>query len=235
MPFLPSSLVADLCAWADGSEAHRARPDSWSRDKVLTRLATPAAAALAVRCHPLGDAVLRALAHRHEDPVATMAALAGLAPRLNTIVGRWRRAGMPAQDLIDAEADLVAEALHVLRHHPDLPSDLVVRSAWHRTHGRRRTERSRSARIRALDAGTTPSSEMEAHPLAGIIGCLSAAMSTATLRRDEASAIWADVCGWTPSEAASLTGWSGQTWRARRLRAFAAARHSPAFKRLEVA
>ena len=235
MPSRQPSVLAVLCAWPGTAEAQRCSPDAWSANRVLCRFSTPAGASLVVRRHPAGDTVLAALASHPADPVATAAALAGLAPRLSGIVARWRRAGMSPQDLVDAEADLVSDTLDVLRRLPELPGNLVVRSAWHRTHGRRRTERLRAARVRPLDEVSTPTSEMTSHPLAGIVGCLSAAMSTATLRVDEAAAIWADVCGWTPAEAAAVTGWSGQTWRARRLRAFEAARHSPAFARLDVA
>ena len=189
---------------------------------------------LAVREHALADTVLAALASRPTDPVATLAALAGLAPRLSSITTRWRRAGMPAEEVTDAEADLLTETLDTLRRLPTLRADLVVRTAWHRTHGRRRTDRSRAARTGALHEYATATTQLATNPLATIVSCLAVALSTATLRRDEAAAIWADVCGWSPNEAAREAGCSAQTWRARRLRAFGAARHSPAFDAMKV-
>lgn len=235
MPSRQPSPVAILCAWPQSCEARRGSPRAWSADRVLSRFATPAVAALAVRDHALADTVLAALASRTADPVATLAMLAGLAPRLSSITARWRRAGMPAEDLADAEADLLAETLDTLRRLPTLRADLVVRTAWHRTHARRRTDRARAARTGPLNEAAAATAELATNPLTAIVTCLAAALCTATLRRDEAAAIWADVCGWSPSEAAQLTGWSPQTWRARRLRAFDAARRSPAFDAMGVA
>ena len=228
------SPVAVLCAWPDSCEARRRSPQAWSADRVLSRFATPAAAALAVREHTLADTVLAALAARQDDPVATLAALAGLAQRLSSITARWRCAGMPEEELPDAESNLLVETLDTLRRLPALRADLVVRTAWHRTHARRRTDRARAARTAPLHSDAAATTQLATHPLAAILGCLCAALSTTTLRRYEAAAIWADVCGWSPNEAAQLTGCSPQTWRARRLRAFDAARHSPAFDAVEV-
>ena len=234
MPSRQPSPVTVLCAWPDSCEARRRSPEAWSADRVLSRFATPAAAAFAVREHTLADIVLAALAARQDDPVATLAALAGLAPQLSSVTARWRRAGMPPEELADAEADLLVETLDALRMLPALRTDLVVRTAWHRTHARRRTDRARAARTAPLHSDAAATTQLAMHPFAAILGCLCTALSTATLRRHEAAAIWADVCGWSPNEAAQLTGWSPQTWRSRRLRAFNAARHSPAFDAVEV-
>ncbi len=142
-------LLTTLTAWPTGpgrSRAGRRAASGWSADPALARFATPGDAARAVGHPACGAAVLTALAARWDDSWATTAALAGLAPRVAPIVGRWVRAGMCAADVEDAESDLLAGCLAGLRHsRPDRLLDPagMVATAWQRASNDRRTLRAR--------------------------------------------------------------------------------------------
>lgn len=231
------SITARLLAWVDQSEARSPAPQTWAADRVLCRFVTPAAAALAVRDHRLGDRVLAALAHAGGfggDQVADLAALSGLAPRLVAITARWERARMPAVDLVDAECDLVTECVELLRRHPGLPANAVVRSAWHRSAGKRRTQRSRAARVHRLTPDTAGAgSDMD--PLAGLVGRIGEALTTGAVSVTEATAIWTHACGFDNSQAAVLAGCTPGAWRTRLSRALRAAGRFGMFDAMEVA
>ena len=233
------SITARLLDWTDTREARSPLPDSWAADRVLCRFESPAAAALAVRGHPVGDRILAGLATVASggpggDPLADTAALSGLAPRLMPIVARWRRAGIPQVDLADAEADLVAECLFALRSQPHITADALVRRAWHRAHARRRTQRSRSARLRALNPGGAEPDGVGSDPVARLVGRLSDALGASAISTIEATAIWAHACGLSTGEASSRAGCSEAAWRARRCRALRAAARAGVLERGEV-
>ena len=236
----PPSITGRLLDWVDSPQALSPVPESWAADRVLRRYQFAAAAALAVRVHPAGDRILSSLATVGSgdpggDPLADTTALSGLAPRLMPIVARWRRAGVAGADLADAEADLVAECLFALRGHGNITADAVVRLAWHRTHALRRTQRSRSARMNALNPGGAEARGVEADPVARLVRRLSDALGAGAISTIEVTAIWAHASGFSIAEAASRAGCSEAAWRARRCRALRAAVRAGVLDRGEVA
>ena len=222
------SITARLLDWVDTREARSAVPDSWLADRVVSRFESPAAATLALRVHPAGDRILTGLSSLGSsnpgcEPLADTAALSGLAPRLMRIVARWQRAGIAGADLADAEGDLVAECLFALRCHPNITRDAAVRLAWHRAHSLRRTQRSRSSRLKAANPGSADPPGIGSDPVANLIRRLSDALCSSSISRIEATALWAHACGFTIEEAASRAGCTEATWRARHCRALRAA------------
>ena len=226
MPTATTPLLAALTAWPAGpgrSAAVRRATAGWADDPVLCRFPSPAVAPSAVGHPATGPLVLTALAARPDDPVATTAALAGLAPRLVPIVGRWARAGLAGSELEGAEADLVAECLIGLRGaRADLLVDpaAVVAGAWHRVCADRRTLRARAARTAPGDP------ELLAAPhAAGRSGVetvmveLTDAARSGRLGVDAARALAWQAAGWSSVELADRTGIPAATLRARRSRA----------------
>jgi len=230
----PPSIVDALLSWTTTPDANRPVPEAWSSDPLLSRFPTPAAAATAIRRHPLGDQVLARLASLTGDELATTAALAGLALRLSQIAARWRRSAMPAGDMADAEAELVTECLAVLRQQPDLPADVVVQSAWHRSHSRRRAHRARAQTSQALDtelADSRPAADTALTVITNLVD----ALRGGDLKVEDAAILWATASGTTAAEAAGAAGCTPEAWRKRRSRAIRRARRSRAFRLLEVA
>jgi hypothetical protein len=215
------SLITVLSAWPDHPDAGRPAP-AWTNHQVLGAFATPAQAVLAARGHD-GDRVLAALAARRHDPAATTAALAALAPRLGLISGCWKRSGLSGADLADAESDLVTECLAGLRANPHRTAVMVVQTAWHRVHGRRRTTRARAARLVAIDHDHfRQAGAPDPGPLHQLQELLAEGLRDGTVSRLEAQSVWAAATGWTTPEACAAIGCSAPAWRARRSRAIRA-------------
>lgn len=187
MPYTPTFLIRGLADWLAGPEAARPVP-AWSTDPLLSNCQSPAGAAAGA----VGDpAVFAALAARDTDPVATLAALAVVAGRLQPIVRRWCRSGLAGQDLADAEADLVTEALAAMRADPSRPPAVIAQMAWHRVEAIRRTLRSRAARQDPLAPAhdrLVPPAEPSVRPL-GLIG---EALAAGVLTAATAAVVWAE-------------------------------------------
>ena len=56
------------------------------------------------------------------------------------------RGGLRGDDLDDAEADLIAAAVELIKSRPDLTPAAIARTAWHRASAKRTTERRRISR-----------------------------------------------------------------------------------------
>lgn len=187
MPYTRPVLIRGLTDWLAGPEATRPIP-TWSSDPLLSRYHSPAGAAARAVDDP---AVFTALASRDTDPVATLTALAVVASRLQPIVRRWCRSGLPGEDLADAEADLVTEALAAMRADPSRPPAVVAQMAWHRVEAIRRTLRSRAGRQEALAPAhdrLVPPAQPGLRPL-GLIG---EALAAGVLTAATAAVVWAE-------------------------------------------
>jgi hypothetical protein len=142
-----TSILRRLSAWPAGSDAQRPVCE-WADDSVLALLPNGAAAVAAAGVD--GD-VFEALAARADDPIATAAVMAVLARRLIPIASGWVRRGLSDEDLADAEADLVVEAITALRRDPTVGVAGIVQVAWHRVSGLRHTAVTRAARSTPLE------------------------------------------------------------------------------------
>lgn len=212
MPYTRPLLIRGLTDWLAGREAARAIP-AWSTDPLLSRHHSPAGAAAGAVADP---AVFTALAARDTDPVATLTALAVVAGRLQPIVRRWCRSGVGGEDLADAEADLVSEALAAMRADPSRPPAVIAQMAWHRVEAIRRTQRSRAARQEALgpahDRLVPP-----AHPGVRPLGLIGEALAAGVLTAATAAVVWAECNpAMTDREGCDPVAWRQRRFRARR-------------------
>ena len=207
-------LLSRLADWSRTTSA--CRPVSaWAADPVLARFDSPAAAATAAGAEP---EVFHALAARHDEP-AVMAALSVLAPSLVGVARRWQRCGMGPDEVADAEASLVAEALELIREHPELGHALMAQKAWHRVAAGLRTSRSRDRRVLPrLDPEPAEADDS----MVVLLDALRLAMDAGALTAEGARTIWAAETGWSGPEAAAATGCSAGAWRTRSWRARAA-------------
>lgn len=210
MPYHRLSLIRGLTNWPASPEATRPAT-SWSADPPLAGFSSPAEAASRAAQDP---AVFAALAGRPDDRLATAAALAVVAGRLAPVAARWYRSGLRGDDLADAEADLVAEALAAMRADPGRPAGVVAQIAWHRVEAIRRTARGRARRHEPLapchDRLTRPA-EAVLRPL-GVIG---EAVASGVLTAAAAAVLWSE-CGLPVLNPSSV---SPAAWRQRRSRA----------------
>lgn len=208
MPYSRPLLVVGLCDWTATPEASRP-VSAWTVDPALSQCASPADAVTRAASDP---ALFGSLAARTGDRLATTAALAVVAERLRPIVMRWRRAGLSGEDLSDAEADLVAEALVAMRADPSRPPAEIAQVAWHRVEAIRRTGRARADRQVPLSpAHEAPAAQSGLRPL-GLIGD---AVAAGVLTAATAAALWAE-CGLATMDLGSC---SPVAWRQRRSRA----------------
>lgn len=223
MPDHRTLLIRSLTDWTATAEAARPVP-AWSDDPRLAGCPSPAEAAARAAADP---AVFSALAARRGDQRATAAALAVVAARLAPIVGRWARAGLAGDDLADAEADLVAEALTALHADPTRPPAVLAQVAWHRVEAVRRTARSRADRHVPLGPAhdrVSPSPEPARPPL-GLIG---EALAAGVLTASTVAVLWVEcglpvTAGPAPDGPVSPAAWRQRRSRARRaVRALAA-------------
>lgn len=212
-----TSLIRWLDHWPTCPDAARGIPAAWLSSGILSCFRSPADAVRAIRHHETGSQVFAELVAR-EDETSTLAALAGIAPRLAAVRWHWRVSGTPETELDDLEADLVTECISLMRSQPELPPGVLVRSARHRVCGRRRTERARADRQKELHHDHT-----KGLPDAGI----SDTAVFLLLRRHEAKALWLWACGWKTHEAAALLGATPATvraWQSRGIRALRSVR-----------
>ena len=210
MPNAPTDLIRALTDWTASAQATRPVP-SWSTDPDLCRCSSPADAATRAGEDP---PVFAALASRTDDRLATSAALAVVADRLGPIVWRWRRAGLSGQDLADAEADLVVEALAAMRADPTRSPAGIAQMAWHRVEARRRTARARAGRQVPLSPThdrAQPPDQSTRRPL----GMIADALASGLLSSAAAAVLWAE-CG---LPALDVKCCSPAAWRQRRSRA----------------
>ena len=223
-------VIEVLAGWPSSPEACR-RVGSWAADPVLCRFAKPRDAAVAARGN--GE-VFAALSARRGDPLAATAALSAVAVVLVPVVRRWSRSGLAGDDLADAEADLIVEALSAMRLNASLDAERVAQTAWHRVSNRRRTVRARTAKLAELapqlasgiavqpafeDPAACPGSGqlgLSGGPLGVVVDAVRAGMLSVTA----AAVLWAAVAGYSTREAAQMAGCSPVAWRARRSRAF---------------
>jgi DNA-directed RNA polymerase specialized sigma24 family protein len=161
------------------------------------------------------------------DGVALQAALAILAPRLGSVVARWRRSGVPAADLEDMEGELLAAAVEALRGsvgpRPPVPPSpgVLVDWAWAQVRNVRRRHRRAADRVVALDpAAASPAAPAAVVAAAAVVvdGYRSGRLSLPA-----AQALWVTgVAGWSGADAARLSGCTPEAMRARRSRAIRA-------------
>jgi DNA-directed RNA polymerase specialized sigma24 family protein len=168
------------------------------------------------------------LAQEAGDGWAELTVLAVLAPRLDWAVGWWRRAGVPAADLADLEADLIGTCWARVRaamasggQGPDRPGLALVDRARAETRDRRARQRRQTAR--QVPTATLPDRPTVTGGETGI-GLLSAvtaaAVTAGTLGMGPARALWLTrVAGYTTAETALLTGTSPGVVRVQRARA----------------
>ena len=223
-------VIEILAGWPTSPEASR-RTGLWAADPVLAVFATPGDAAVAAR---QDKEMFATLAGLRGDPLAATAALSAVAMFLVPVVRRWSRSGLVGDDLADAEADLVVEALAAMRRPPPLDAGIVAQQAWHRVSGRRRTARARTARLAELapqlashDASQPVFEDPSACPGSGQLGLSGGplgvaldALEAGMLSVTAAAVLWAAVAGYSTREAAQMAGCSPAAWRARRSRAF---------------
>jgi DNA-directed RNA polymerase specialized sigma24 family protein len=157
------------------------------------------------------------------EGVGVQAALAVLAPRLARVVARWARAGVPACDLEDMEAELLAETLARLQDRPEpQPPGAVVDLAWGRVRNTRRRHRRAAGRQVSLDESTAAASEAPA--VLGVAALVVVdGFRSGRLSLPGAQALWATgVAGWSGVDAAARLGCGAAALRARRSRAIRA-------------
>lgn len=216
------TLLESLAAWPDSPDGSRP-PCGWAGDPRLGRFLTPAAAAHEAAVDPV---LFAHLAQRAEDATATSVCLSVVAGWLLPVARRWARSGLRGEDLADAEAALVVEALAALRSDPDLPAERIAQRAWHRVHNQRRTVRARAARQVALadqlDGRHVPVAPGD--PLHAALVLLSDWLATGILTVSAAALLWATVCGWSAADAAGAAGCPLGAWRSRQARARRTAR-----------
>ena len=223
-------VIEVLAGWPSSPEASR-RTGLWAADPVLAVFATPGDAAVAAR---QDKEMFATLAGLRGDRLAATAALSAVAVFLVPVVRRWSRSGLTGDDLADAEADLVVEALAAMRRPPPLDAGIVAQQAWHRVSGRRRTARARTERLAEL-APQLASRNAVTPDLGGVAGCAFGgqlgvsgsplgialdALEAGMLSVTAAAVLWAAAAGYPTREAARLAGCSPAAWRARRSRAF---------------
>lgn len=210
MPYTRPLLVLGLIDWPNGLEASRPVA-SWRSASALSAFASPAdAARRAAR-----DAVVFAvLAVQADDQFATAAAMSVVAERLRPIVSRWSGAGLSGDDLADAEADLVAEALAAMRADPSRPPAVIAQLAWHRVEALRRTARARAARQVTLSPSHDTLHQPE-EPVRRTLGAIADALAAGVLTPSTAAVVWAECGVSIPAPA----GCSPAAWRQRRSRA----------------
>ncbi len=224
-------VINILAGWPASAEASR-RPSLWAADPVLCRFATPGDAAVAAR---EDGEVFAALSACRGDPLAATAALSAVVVVLVPVVRRWSRSGLVGEDLADAEADLIVEALAAMRLNASLDAGRVAQKAWHRVSNRRRTARARTERLAELapqlasqaagrlgyDAPVDCTSAGQASRAAdGLGGLALGAARAGVLSVTAAAVLLAAAAGYSTREAAQLAGCSPVAWRARRSRAF---------------
>jgi hypothetical protein len=215
------ALLESLASWPDSPTAQRPAA-GWNEDPLLDQFPTPAVATRAAAGDP---AVFDLLARRVDDATATTACLAAVAGRLLPIARRWARCGLRGEDLADAEAALVTEALAILRAHPDLGAERVAQRAWHRAHNQRRTARARAARHLPLtDHILQHPAVVSDDPLRAALTLVSGWLANRTLTVSAAGCLWAAMCGWPAIHAARLAGCEPGAWRSRHSRARRTAR-----------
>jgi DNA-directed RNA polymerase specialized sigma24 family protein len=223
-----NSALQHLVAWASGSaddSHHRRIAARWAA--ASPALAGYASAGEVIRAgwaNPdLATTLLAELTVIGAgDSVAVQAALAILTPRLVSVVARWARAGVPAGDLEDMEADLLAETVAALRARPDpQPPAVVVDLAWAKARNTRRRHRRATDRQVALDAAAAA----PVTPVAGVTAATVVidAFRSGRLSLPAAQALWATgVAGWSGAEASARLGCQPAALRARRSRAIRA-------------
>ena len=223
-------VIEVLAGWPSSPEASR-RTGLWAADPILAVFATPGDAAVAAR---QDKEMFASLAGLRGDPLAATAALSAVAVFLVPVVRRWSRSGLVGDDLADAEADLVVEALAALRLNTSLDAGRVAQQAWHRVSGRRRTARARTERLAELAAQLA--SHDASQPVfedpsgcafggrlgvsGGPLGVALDALEAGVLSVTAAAVLWAAAAGYPTRKAARLAGCSPAAWRARRSRAF---------------
>lgn len=216
------TLLESLAAWPDSTTSSRPVP-GWDHDPVLGRFLTPAAAAHEAA---VDSALFAHLAHRVEDTTATTVCLSVVAGWLMPVGRTWARNGLGGEDLADAEAALVVEALTALRAHPNLQAERIAQLAWHRVHNQRRTARARAARHVALTDRLDPRQlpAAPADPLRAALSVLSDWLATRAVNVSTAAFLWTAVCGWPAAHAAQAAGCPTGAWRSRQARALRIAR-----------
>ena len=160
------------------------------------------------------------------DGLVAEVGLAVLAPGLARVVGRWARAGVDPVDLADLEADLVTEALAVLRERPapgSVAAGWVVDRAWDRARKRRRRDRTREATHCPLD-DTVIAAQVVAAPADSKVvvaaGVVVDAFRAGRLGLGSAQVLWlTGVAGCSCPEAAARLGVAASAVRQRRSRA----------------
>lgn len=210
MPYHRLPLIRGLTDWLATPEATRPAP-AWSTDPALSGFSSPAEAASRAAADPAAFAVLAA---RPGDHMATAAALAVVADQLAPVAARWYRSGLRDDDLADAEADLVTEALTAMRADPSRPAAVVVQIAWHRVEAIRRTARARGGRHEPLSPGHDRVMS-PAEPVLRPLGVIGDAVATGVLTTAVAAVLWSE-CGLPVLDRASV---SPAAWRQRRSRA----------------
>ena len=216
-------VIEVLAGWPSSPEASR-RTGLWAADPVLAVFATPGDAAVAAR---QDKEMFATLAGLRGDPLAATAALSAVAVFLVPVVRRWSRSGLVGDDLADAEADLVVEALAAMRLNTSLDAGRVAQQAWHRVSGRRRTARAHTERLAELapqlashDASQPVFEDPSGCAFGGQLGVALDALEAGVLSVTAAAVLWASAAGYSTREAARLAGCSPAAWRARRSRAF---------------
>lgn len=212
--FPNASIIRWLVRWPALPEAARNTPSCWASGRLLSRFDSPGDAVLAVRGAADSSEVFAELIAR-DDETSTLAALAGIAPRLAAVLWHWWTCGTPDTEIEDLESQLVTECISLMRSQPELPPAVLVRSARYRVFGRRRTERARNERHSQLRPDTT-SAVVKADATEPSV--------LLPLRRREATALWLWACGWKTHEAAELLGSTPQAVRASRSRGIRALR-----------
>jgi hypothetical protein len=210
------ALLESLASWPDSHTAQRPAA-RWNEDPLLDQFPTPAVAARAAADDP---AAFELLARRVDDATATTACLSAVATLLLPVARRWARCGLGGDDLADAEAALVAEALAILRTYPELGAERVAQRAWHRVHNQQRTARARAVRHLPLaDRVLQHEVLVPADPLRAALTLLAGCLADGTLTVSAASCLWAAMCGWSAVHAARLAGCEPGAWRNRHSRA----------------
>ena len=124
-------------------------------EPVLARFASPAEVAAVCRAGAPADqdVLLSALLGVGAgDEWAQLTVLAGLADRLGWVVAGWARAGMPAAELADAEAELEAACWTAIvgcgqGPPPTRPGLALVDAAWAEVRSARRRQRRHDAQL----------------------------------------------------------------------------------------
>lgn len=228
------ALIAHLDSQAASASGRRRLAGWTARQPELAAWSTPAELAAAIRSAGGAEQdrlVASVVSVADGDELAQLTVLAGLAGRLMSVVGGWRRAGVAPELLQEMAVDLVsstwiatADLARRVSDGQPVPGPVawhVVDEAREMVRVPRRRDRRRAARAVPLaELTNTPAARpvrTTADRLAVVIA--GAVQSGRLTRRAAAPVFMTRVAGFPVSETATWLGWSESTVRAVRWRA----------------